>query len=63
MAPTDAAACIDDRIGAPSPAMETVAAPGKVALVLLALAMGGFAIGVTEFAAMSVLPDFAAPSA
>ena len=35
-------------------------ARGSIALVLLALAMGGFAIGVTEFAAMSVLPDFAA---
>ena len=33
---------------------------GVVALVLIALAMGGFAIGVTEFAAMSILPDFAA---
>jgi len=33
---------------------------GQVALVLIALGMGGFAIGVTEFAAMSVLPDFAA---
>ena len=33
---------------------------GRVALVLIALAMGGFAIGVTEFAAMSILPDFAA---
>ena len=32
----------------------------KISLVLAALAMGGFAIGVTEFAAMSVLPDFAA---
>lgn len=32
----------------------------KVSLVLAALGMGGFAIGVTEFAAMSVLPDFAA---
>jgi DHA1 family inner membrane transport protein len=30
-----------------------------VALVLTALAMGGFAIGTTEFSAMSVLPDFA----
>jgi DHA1 family inner membrane transport protein len=29
-------------------------------LVLFALAMGGFAIGTTEFAAMGVLPDFAA---
>ena len=60
MAPVDAAPCIDDCSSAPSPAVERVAAPGKVALVLLALAMGGFAIGVTEFAAMSVLPDFAA---
>ena len=33
---------------------------GAIALVLLALATGGFAIGVTEFAAMSILPDFAA---
>lgn len=33
--------------------------PGSVALVLVALAMGGFAIGVAEFAAMSILPDFA----
>ncbi len=31
----------------------------KVALVLTALGMGGFAIGTTEFSAMSVLPDFA----
>src|ERR1700759_3788295 len=29
------------------------------ALVLLALAMGGFAIGTTEFATMSLLPYFA----
>jgi len=34
--------------------------PAAIGLVLTALAMGGFAIGVTEFAAMSVLPDFAA---
>lgn len=33
--------------------------PLAIALVLTALAMGGFAIGVTEFAAMSILPDFA----
>ncbi|CAN5259894.1 MFS transporter [soil metagenome] len=37
-----------------------IAAPKAVWLVLLALAMGGFAIGTTEFSAMSVLPDFAA---
>ncbi|WP_292091857.1 MFS transporter [Brevundimonas sp.] len=54
MAPTDAP-CID-AAGLDRP----TAAPARVALVLLALAMGGFAIGVTEFAAMSVLPDFAA---
>lgn len=33
--------------------------PVAIGLVLTALGMGGFAIGVTEFAAMSVLPDFA----
>ncbi|CCB64613.1 MULTISPECIES: MFS transporter [unclassified Hyphomicrobium] len=33
---------------------------GQVRLVLFALAMGGFAIGTTEFAAMSLLPYFAA---
>lgn len=31
----------------------------RAGLVLLALAMGGFAIGTTEFAAMSLLPYFA----
>ena len=35
------------------------ASNGRIALILLALATGGFAIGVTEFAAMSILPDFA----
>ena len=33
---------------------------GEIALVLAALAMGGFAIGIAEFATMSILPDFAA---
>jgi DHA1 family inner membrane transport protein len=33
--------------------------PGRVKLVLLALGMDGFAIGTTEFAAMSLLPYFA----
>ncbi|WP_137680119.1 MFS transporter [Aurantiacibacter suaedae] len=32
----------------------------RVVLVILALAMGGFAIGTTEFAAMSLLPFYAA---
>lgn len=35
------------------------AAQPHVALILIALAMGGFAIGITEFATMSLLPDFA----
>ncbi|QTC91641.1 MFS transporter [Brevundimonas goettingensis] len=43
-----------------STAVEPQAINAKaVALVLTALGMGGFAIGVTEFSAMSVLPDFA----
>jgi DHA1 family inner membrane transport protein len=44
-----------------SPA-SSVAAPAKVhaaGLVLAALALGGFAIGTTEFASMSLLPYFA----
>ena len=32
----------------------------KLNLGLLSLAIGAFGIGVTEFAAMSILPDFAA---
>jgi len=35
-------------------------APSRAGLALFALAMGGFAIGTTEFAAMGVLPEFAA---
>jgi DHA1 family inner membrane transport protein len=41
---------------APAPRAARVTHP---ALVLLALAMGGFAIGTTEFATMSLLPYFA----
>ncbi len=41
--------------------MEATTRPaGSLGLVLFALAMGGFAIGTTEFAAMSLLPFFAA---
>jgi hypothetical protein len=40
------------------PAAELAAT--NVPLTILALAMGGFAIGTTEFAAMSLLPYFAA---
>ncbi|WCT74096.1 MFS transporter [Sphingomonas naphthae] len=45
---------IDSKLAPVSP---TVFSPG---IVHLALAMGGFAIGTTEFATMSLLPDFAA---
>jgi DHA1 family inner membrane transport protein len=38
---------------------EAALSPTKVGLVLLALAMGGFAIGTTEFATMSLLPYMA----
>lgn len=44
----------------PTPSSPDLAANApRAGLVLLALAMGGFAIGVTEFSAMAVLPDFA----
>ncbi len=48
---------------APARSLETVASARKAApasLVLFALAMGGFAIGTTEFTAMSLLPYMAA---
>jgi len=47
-------------VASPRESVSPPLAASKVALVLIALAMGGFAIGVTEFAAMSILPDFAA---
>ncbi len=40
----------------PTPAVLT---PGRVRLALLALALGGFGIGATEFVAMGVLPEIA----
>jgi DHA1 family inner membrane transport protein len=40
-------------------ATPTQSPSAHIALVLFALAMGGFAIGTTEFAAMSLLPYFA----
>ena len=49
-----------DAAPAPDAAHSSSSDPKSVALVLTALAMGGFAIGTTEFSAMSVLPDFAA---
>lgn len=48
--------CTDALISPPSTGVDLKA----VVPVLTALAVGGFAIGVTEFASMSVLPDFAA---
>ncbi len=56
MAPTDCGACDDSDLARVS---DDLPSRRAVALTLSALAMGGFAIGVTEFAAMSVLPDFA----
>jgi DHA1 family inner membrane transport protein len=38
----------------------SASAPPQLAVVLFSLAMGGFAIGTTEFASMSLLPFFAA---
>lgn len=54
MAPTDCTSCSDELVVSEAPR-----STGAIALTLIALAMGGFAIGITEFAAMSILPDFA----
>lgn len=54
MAPSDCTPCSDDLVVSEAPR-----SGGAIALTLIALAMGGFAIGITEFAAMSILPDFA----
>ncbi|WP_051026552.1 MFS transporter [Bradyrhizobium cosmicum] len=43
-----------------SPRASVPSAPPHLAIVLFSLAMGGFAIGTTEFASMSLLPFFAA---
>jgi len=43
-----------------SPHATRTSAPPHLAIVLFSLAMGGFAIGTTEFASMSLLPFFAA---
>ncbi|MGQ3113807.1 MAG: MFS transporter, partial [Brevundimonas sp.] len=61
MAPTDSGVCADTDLARAQIKDATPVLPSgrAVALTLTALAMGGFAIGVTEFAAMSVLPDFA----
>ncbi len=46
----------EDRVGQPTPPT----ASRHVGLALLALAMGGFAIGTTEFVSMGLLPQLAA---
>ncbi|WP_122464836.1 MFS transporter [Brevundimonas lutea] len=51
---TSAVPCLDDRLAVPA------RSPAQIALVLIALGMGGFAIGMAEFAAMSILPQFQA---
>lgn len=56
MAPTDSGVCADSDLLRDD---ERLTSNRAVVLTLIALAMGGFAIGVTEFAAMSVLPEFA----
>lgn len=55
-ATTDPSFCPD----CPPRARDQAAAASRPAIVQLSLAMGGFAIGTTEFAAMSLLPYFAA---
>lgn len=50
----------DKTAGAPTAAMTGAAKEISARAVLFALAMGGFAIGTTEFAAMALVPDFAA---
>jgi MFS transporter, DHA1 family, inner membrane transport protein len=45
---------------ATSPRATAASRPPHLAIVLFSLAMGGFAIGTTEFASMSLLPFFAA---
>ncbi|MBB1030089.1 MFS transporter, partial [Dietzia sp. SLG310A2-38A2] len=42
-----------------SPATGTAPTPRRVAVAILALALGGFGIGVTEFAAMGLLRSIA----
>lgn len=44
----------------PTPHAPTTLSPARTRLALLALAMGGFGIGATEFVAMGLLPDMAA---
>ena len=54
--PESARQDLDEAVAAATPVPPP---PVHPTLVLMALAMGGFAIGTTEFAAMSLLPAFA----
>jgi MFS transporter, DHA1 family, inner membrane transport protein len=46
-------------VSAPSPAVRPPLSPARVVVAVVALAIGGFAIGTTEFVTMGVLPDIA----
>ncbi|MBW8873022.1 MAG: MFS transporter, partial [Leifsonia sp.] len=45
---------------APAPVLAPALSPARVRLALLALALGGFGIGATEFVASGLLPNIAA---
>jgi len=49
-----------EQVSAPSPAVRPLLSTGRVVVAVVALAIGGFAIGTTEFVTMGVLPDIAA---
>jgi MFS transporter, DHA1 family, inner membrane transport protein len=46
-------------VSAPSPAVRPPLSTARVVVAVVALAIGGFAIGTTEFVTMGVLPDIA----
>lgn len=51
--------CLNHGRAAPGPVTSGALIPVRPGIVIFALAMGGFAIGTAEFAAMSLLPYFA----
>lgn len=50
----------DPQAGAPQDGPAPSLSPARLALALVALGLGGFAIGTTEFVTMGLLPDIAA---
>jgi MFS transporter, DHA1 family, inner membrane transport protein len=56
----DAAAAVDAASGAPSGPRLAPLAPGPLRAMIIAMAIGSFAIGITEFASMGLLPLIAA---